>query len=89
MSYRDRLKQPNERAIEDHTLRSAFRRVFNSPEGAIVLDHIVQRICGVDAIVKIDTDAQAHEVLARKNVGLAIAQLAIPARDETKVEVIT
>lgn len=89
MSYRDRQKAPNTAALQDYEIRKAFQHVFATPEGERVLDHIVQRICGVDAIVQVANDAQAHEVLARKNVGLAIMQLALPGRTPTKTEVET
>jgi hypothetical protein len=89
VSYRDRQKAPDARQLQDYEIKKAFQHVFAGPEGARVLDHIVQRICGVDAIVQVTSDAQAHEVLARKNVGLAIMQMALPGRDETKIEVKT
>ena len=90
MSYRDRQSQPNARAHEDYQLRKAYQAVFSSTEGRTVLDHIVQNICGVDAVVAYSTDVQAFIALERKNVGLMIARMALePIHKEQQVEVRT
>lgn len=91
-AYRRRgeLVPPSDRKIEDYELRKTYARLFSTPDGVKVLDHIVQNICGVDAVVQVATDAQAFEVLARKNVGLMIARLALePVTREQTVEVRT
>lgn len=85
MSYRDRRPDAvNEQAVEAHALSQAFRRVFSGTEGEMVLDFIVQRMCGVDAVVQITTPESAIEMLTRKNIGLEIARRALPAASETK-----
>lgn len=91
MSFRDRIAkpQPNERAIDEFELRRAYRNVFASADGQKVLDHIVQSICGVDAVVQYSNDVQAYIALERKNVGLMIARYALGPKDETKVGVKT
>ena len=49
MSYRQRVGAQIAAAQRDHeAVSQAFRRVFSSPEGHIVLDEIMRR-CGVDA----------------------------------------
>jgi hypothetical protein len=87
VSFRDRTRPPEARQLQDYEIRKAFQRVFGSDDGRLVLDFLVQRICGVDAIVKVATDAEAREVLTRKNVGLTIWQMSQPGRDEAKIEV--
>lgn len=92
MSYRDRIAgKPSDRKIEDHELRQCYRRVFGSADGQKVLDHIVQSICIVDAVVQYQTDVQAFTALERKNVGIMIARYAMEptTSDQQKVEVIT
>ena len=81
---------PSDRKIEDYELRKAYARVFSGPDGEKVLDHIVQNICGVDAIIQYANDVQAFAALERKNVGLMIARLALePVTREQTVEVKT
>lgn len=92
MSYRERLKgerQIRTAEVEAHEIDQCFRRVFGSTEGQRVLDFIVQRICGVDAIVHLSTEAAAYEALVRKNVGLDIARRALGASNHDKPEVKT
>lgn len=91
MSYRDRrANQPSTHAVEDYQLRKAYQAVFSTTEGRTVLDHIVQNICGVDAVVSYSTDVQAFMALERKNVGLMIARMALePIHKEQTVEVKT
>lgn len=90
MSYRDRLavRQPTDAALDEFETRKAFARVFGTPEGSRVLDYIVQNICGVDSMVQYATDVQAFIALERKNVGLAIAKLALePKPDKPTIKV--
>lgn len=90
MSFRDRAKPPSDRTIEAYELRQCYRRVFATPDGEKVLDHIVQTICGVDAIIHYSTDVQAFMALERKNVGIMIARYALePIPTEHNVEVKT
>jgi hypothetical protein len=92
LSYRDRLspqRQPRTAEVEAYEIDQCFRRVFGGAEGQRVLDFIVQRICGVDAIVPITSEAAAYEMLVRKNVGLDIARRALGSTTDDKPEVRT
>jgi predicted amidophosphoribosyltransferase len=81
LSYRDR--RPTETDLSAYDRAKLYRHVFSTPEGAKVLDDIVQRICLVDAIVTYQTNDQAARALERKNVGLEIASLVLrPITDE-------
>ncbi len=90
MSYRARIGQPSQRQADEFTIRKAYQVTFNSDAGRIVLDHIVQQLCGVDAVVSVSSDLQATEALVRKNIGIMIARYALePIGTEPKIEVKT
>lgn len=75
MNFRQRLQQPP--VTEDmEVIAEAYRHVFSSAEGRIVLDHIVQRLCGVDNNLFVASDHGLAYNLARRDVGLEIARLA-------------
>ena len=82
MSYRERIqRQALDRSIESFEIAKSYRSVFGTPEGQFVLDHICTSLCGVDQVNQILNDIQAYDVIARRNVGITIAKLAL-GRDE-------
>jgi len=71
-------------------LRNAYLRVFGSTEGERVLNHILNQICVVDAVVEFRTELEAIRALERKNVGETIRKMAKgPSIDKPKPEVKT
>lgn len=96
MNYRARAELKTDPRLADlaaarHALARAYSNVFTTPEGRAVLNDIVQRICGVDAIVTASEPMHAVAILERANVGKQIAALAAgPSTErETKIEVVT
>ena len=90
-TFRDRhAARPSQLAESEADRARRYRRVFSSDDGRRVLDDIVQRICGVDAVVQIPTSAPADAILTQRNIGLLIARLALgeEEKDQT-VEVKT
>ena len=83
MSYRQRVGVQIAAAQRDHeAVSQAFRRVFGSPEGHIVLDEIMRR-CGVDApLFNPNADVRTYN-LGRRDVGLEIWRLASGERIAT------
>lgn len=76
--YRERLAQREARPSEVD-LAAVYRAVFRSPEGQMVLDDIVQRICQTDdvAVLTVPVDPMVivhHNAL--RYVGLSIYRLA-------------
>lgn len=76
MSYRHRVAAQVHAAQRDQeSVSQAFRRVFGSAEGQIVLDEIMRR-CGVDApLFHVNSDVRTYG-LGRRDVGLEIWRLA-------------
>ena len=88
MSYRQRLMRPPA-APDTEVIGDAYRKVFGTPDGEIVLDHIVQVLCGVDNnLFAPDPYGLAYNV-ARRDVGIEVARLAEGLAMRAKPEVKT
>jgi hypothetical protein len=95
MNYRTRaalgiasVEKMQDQETARYLLAQAYRSVFAGPQGEKVLNDIVQRICGVDAIVTASEPMHAVAILERANVGKQIAALALaPELKSAKVEV--
>lgn len=89
MSYRTRLARPPAET-SDEVIGDAYRAVFGTPQGQLVLDHIVQTLCGVDTNLFIASDHGLAYNAARRDVGLEIARIALGlTHRRSKPEVIT
>ena len=86
---RHRLQAQSNAAQRDkETVSAAFRRVFATPEGIIVLDEVL-RMAGVDApLFHVNPDARTYN-LARRDFGLEIWKLATGERITSNPEVKT
>ena len=88
MSYRERLMRP-EPADNPEWVEQAYRSLFGSPEGRLVLDHICTVICGVDSRLFHPEQSGLGYNLARRDVGLDIWHLATGHHELSKPEVKT
>lgn len=62
--------------VPDHEMAQIYARVFSTPEGRKVLDHITDRLCLLNTpIVASDALSMAAHVAAR-NLGLRIKHMA-------------
>lgn len=78
--YRDRIEAAYRASVVDETfIASAYRAVFGTPEGAIVLDDIMQRICQVDDVPPLTLPVDPMMIVhhnALRYVGLKLYKLA-------------
>lgn len=86
MTLRQRAKRGNV-PTDPEWVAQAYRAVFATVEGQMVLDHICQVLCGVDnPLFHPDPQAQSFN-LARRDVGLQIWKLATGENNLSKPEV--
>ena len=88
--YRERMgrRAPEADTIEQAvSLARLYHNVFGSPEGMKVLDDICMRLCHIDDAFVVSDPLMMADSNGRRNVGVAIATLALGAYDDSKPEV--
>ena len=75
-AYRQRVMQPMVTGSREQMV-PAFRKVFGSPEGQLVLDYICEELCGVDKPLFFGLDNGLVYNVARRDVGLDIFRMAM------------
>lgn len=88
--FRDRLSRKASYSQDNDQIALArlYKKVLGSPEGLLLLDHIVNDLCRVDDVHLVADPMLIVDANARRNVGITIARLVLsPLDDQEKPEV--
>ena len=62
-------------------VRDAYDRVFNSPDGSIVLNHLLGEVCGLSRVSLPNDDKLVFKDLGKQQVGYEILNILNPNKE--------
>ena len=76
-------------ATANQDIAMAYSKVFGTPEGKLVLEHILTRVCLLDAPIVITSELSMASQVGARNIGLIIKSFALASITVSRPNVVT